>query len=436
MGQSLSIPSNKKKQKFFYGWIILGASFVTTTMIGGLFYSFGIFFKPLLEEFGWSRALTSSVSMANLWAFAFSSILLGRLIDRYGPRVVLGVSSVFIGLGYGLCSQVNSIFQIYLFYIIAALGSGATWVLPTSVVQRWFVKRRGLVLAVVTTGIGLGALIFAPIINALISMYGWRTSYIILGTLSWVVLTGVSVVMVLDPKEKGLLPYGADEPDSTGSEKVSINKQLSMSETAMSTDVDWGFVEAIKTKSFWGLVVLYIFGLFPIYMLATHIVPHAIDMGISEGVAAGALGLIGATSIAGRLLGGISAERIGWTKSIALSCFLTSLAVFWLITIHNAWMLYVFVVSYGLFYGARVPQLPGVVSFFFGNASLASLIGLCHGLSIFGSAEAPVIAGFIHDKTGSYTTAFLIAGIASLIAAVLAFFLKPPKKKTVPREAE
>lgn len=103
------------------------------------------------------------------------------------------------------------------------------------------------------------------------------------------------------------------------------------------------------------MVVLYMFALFPIYMLATHIVPHAIDMGIPEGVAAGALGLIGATSIAGRLMGGGAAEKLGWTKSMALSCFLSGASVFWLIAIHNAWMLYVFVIAYGLFYGARVP---------------------------------------------------------------------------------
>ncbi|KAF0122389.1 MAG: major facilitator superfamily protein [bacterium] len=416
--------NNKREPRFFYGWLILGACFLTTTMVGGLFYSFGIFFKPLLEEFGWSRALTSSVSMVHLWAFAFSSILLGRLIDRYGPKVVLAGSAVLIGLGYSLCSQVNSIFQLYLFYIIAALGSGATWVLPTSTVQRWFIKRRGLTLAVVTTGIGLGALIFAPIINHLIFTYGWRKSYIILGILSWLVLTVVSTVMVLDPEKKGLKPYGAEESAPNMAKQEKIGHDSTKYNTMVSTAIEWGFGEAIRTKTFWGLVVLYMFALFPIYMLATHIVPHAIDMGISEGVAAGALGLIGATSIAGRLMGGAIAERFGWTKGMALSCFLSGASV-----IHNVWMLYVFVITYGLFYGARVPQLPGIVGFFFGSTSLASLIGLCHGLAIFGSAEAPIVAGFIYDKTGSYTVAFLIAGIASLIAGALALFLKPPKKR-------
>ncbi len=426
----MSIRNNKKEPEFFYGWVILGACFATTTMVGGLYYSFGIFFTPLLEEFGWSRALVSSVGTVNLLAFAFSSMLFGRLIDRYGPRIILACSAVIIGLGYALCSQVNSIFQLYLFYIIASLGSGPTWVLPTSIVQRWFVKRRGFTLALVTTGIGFGALIFSPILNHIIYTYGWRVSYIILGILTWLILTGASVVMVADPEEKGMKPYGEEELVADMASSKTTDYQSTESVSMVSKTVEWGVDEAIRTKAFWGLVVLYMFGLFPIYMLAMHIVPHAIDMGISEGVAAGALGLIGATSIAGRLLGGAIAERLGWTKGLALSCFLTSLSVFWLIAIHNAWMLYVFVVTYGLFYGSRVPQFPGIVGFFFGSTSLASLIGLCHGLSILGSAVAPVVAGLIFDKTGSYTVAFLIAGIASFIAGVLALLLKPPKKKS------
>ena len=373
--------------------------------------------------------MVSSVGTVNLLAFAFSSMLFGGLIDRYGPRRTLGSSAVIIGLGYALCSQVNSISQLYLFYIIASVGSGPTWVLPTSIVQRWFVKGRGLALALVTAGIGLGALVFAPILNYIVYTYGWRISYIILGILSWLVLTGASIVMVADPEEKGMKPYGEEDtsPDTVGLKTTEYRSTGAAS--IVSNTEQWGVDEAIRTKTFWGLVVLYMFGLFPIYMLATHIVPHAIDMGISEGLAAGTIGLIGFSSIFGRFMGGAIAEKLGWTKGLALSCFLTSLSIFWLIIINNTWMLYVFVVSYGIFYGSRVPQFPGIVGFFFGSTSLASLIGLCHGLSIIGSSVAPFVGGLIFDKTGSYTVAFLIAGIASFIAAILALLLKPPKKK-------
>lgn len=374
--------------------------------------------------------MVSSVGTVNLLAFAFSSMLFGRLIDRYGPRRTLGCSAVIIGLGYTLCSQVNSVSQLYLFYIIASLGSGPTWVLPTSIVQRWFVKGRGLALALVTTGIGLGALIFAPILNNIVYTYGWRVSYIILGILTWLVLTGASVVMVADPEEKGMKPYGEEDTSPDTASLKTTEHRSTESASMVSNTEQWGVDEAIRTKTFWGLVVLYMFGLFPIYMLATHIVPHAIDMGISEGLAAGTIGLIGFSSIFGRFLGGAIAEKLGWTKGLALSCFLTSLSIFWLIIINNTWMLYVFVVSYGIFYGSRVPQFPGIVGFFFGSTSLASLIGLCHGLSIIGSSMAPFVGGLIFDKTGSYTIAFLIAGIASFIAAVLALLLKPPKKKS------
>lgn len=133
-----------KSPKIFYGWFVVAACFAATFTLGEAIWSFGVFFKPLEREFGWSRALISSGYTTLLFGFAISVMASGRLADRYSPRPILFVSSLLAGIGVSLCSSVHSINQLRLFLFIGGLGGGATLSVPTSVVQRWFYRRQGL----------------------------------------------------------------------------------------------------------------------------------------------------------------------------------------------------------------------------------------------------------------------------------------------------
>ena len=414
------------KANFFYGWIIVIASFFVLIICGGVFYSFGIFFEPLEVEFGWSRASISSVNTFLLLAMAVSTYTMGRLTVKYGPRRPLIAGALIMGIGLCLCSQAQSLWQLRAFYILVGLGSGATWVIPTATVQRWFMKRRALVLGIVVSGVGLGALVFAPLIDHVIFLYGWRTTYILLGSVSWAVLTAASVVMVMSPEKKGLKPYGAEELALKTELTPGINKTTDSSKVW--TTQLWSTKEAIRSKSLWGLVILYALTLIPIYMISTHIVRFALDAGISGAIAASALGLIGGMSIAGRLVMGGAADKIGWKTALAICCFFCGAAAIWLTEVNNLWMLYLFVVIYGFFYGGKVPQIPGLVGFFFGTSSLAEITGIIHALSVLVGAAGPLIAGYIFDKTGSYTIAFSLAAASFIAAGILALVLKPPRK--------
>ncbi|MFW6114822.1 MAG: MFS transporter [Thermodesulfobacteriota bacterium] len=163
----------------FYGWFVVGACFAATFTLGEAMWTFGVFFKPLENEFGWTRAMVSSGYTAFLIGYAISAIITGRLADRYSPRPILFVSALLAGIGTSLCSQIQGINQLRFFLFIAGLGAGATFSVPTSVVQRWFYRRphAALALAIVVTGVGIGALVFAPLINYLILSYGWRNTY-------------------------------------------------------------------------------------------------------------------------------------------------------------------------------------------------------------------------------------------------------------------
>ena len=145
-----------EKPNFFYGWVIVAACFVAATSYG-LFYTFGVFFKSLQDEFGWGRALTGSVHSVHLVIYALSTYFFGRLTDRIGPRRALSLGAFFIGIGLSLCSMITSIWQLYFFYIIASLGSGVTVSLPNATVQKWFIRKRGLALGLVTAGVGATA---------------------------------------------------------------------------------------------------------------------------------------------------------------------------------------------------------------------------------------------------------------------------------------
>lgn len=193
-----------KNPIIFYGWFVVAACFGATFSTGGILFSFGVFFRPLENEFGWSRALVSSGYTAFVTGYAISVINTGRLADKYSPRPILFVSALLVGVGISLCSQVYSINQLRIFLLVAGLGSGATWSVPTSTVQRWFYQRGrvGLTLGVVVAGVGVGFLIFPPLINYLILNIGWRRAYLVLGTLVLIVIAISSLVIKQSPAEK------------------------------------------------------------------------------------------------------------------------------------------------------------------------------------------------------------------------------------------
>ena len=417
-----------EKPRFFYGWVIAIACFFIALMLGATFYSFGVFFKPLQDEFGWGRAATSSANTIYLLGFAISTYVLGRLADKYGPRIVLIGGAILVGAGFALCSQVHDLWQLRLFFFIAALGSGATWAVPTATVQRWFLKWRAFMLAIVITGVGAGALIFAPLLSHLIATYGWRMAYILLGGLSWLVLTLSGMVMHLNPESRGLKPYGWEELGATGQVHPSTGKAV-QADSKIWAAQEWSAGEATRTKAFYLLGVIYALTVVPIYIISAHVVRYAIDLGVSPTVAAGVLGITGGVSIAGRIVMGGAAEKIGWKKALAICCFGAAAMILWLIGAKSLWMLYVFAIIYGFFYGGKVPQIPGLVGFFFGTKSLAELIGITHAIAILIGSGGPLLAGYIFDATGSYAVAFIICVVCFLAAGVLTMIAKPPRKR-------
>jgi len=400
-----------KSPTIFYGWFVVAACFAATFSLGEAMWSFGVFFKPLGNEFGWSRALVSSGYTAFLIGHAISVIATGRLSDRYSPRPILFTSAFLAGLGTSLCSQIHSINWLRIFLFIAGLGAGATWSVPTSTVQRWFYRRprAGLALGIVVAGVGVGALVFTPLVNYMILSYGWRNAYLLIGILFFIIIALSSLVIKQSPVDT----------------RTASGKKTDMPNSISSQG--WTTGNVMTTPSFAGITFINCVGILAFQTVCVHLVPRATDVGISPTASAAALGLLGGFSVPGRIISGFISDKIQWQRMLALACFGTALSILLLLFFfEGVWMLYCFVFFYGICHGSRVPAHLGILGEFFGMGSVGALIGITAAIAVFIGAFAPYLAGFIFDTTGSYFVAFMIVMVLLLSSGIIASVMKKP----------
>ena len=407
------VKNEDNELRFFYGWIIVIASFLITFICFSIRYSFGIFSISLFKEFekfGWTKTLIFGASLFSTIVSGFSGIVMGRLIDRYGPKITVGVGGFLVGLGMVLCSQINALWQFYVFSLLLGVGMGVSFAPPMAITSKWFVKRRGLALGIVALGIGIGTLVMPPVITYFISAYGWRIAYLIVGFIAWIILISAAFMLRSSPIKN----------DASSHNKNSKGGNL---------NEGWDVLEAAKTRSFWLVLFSYALWDLCLQMIMFHIYSYAEKgIGTSRMVAAGVLSLIGASSIFGRIAVGFTSDRIG-TKRVWLFCLVCqAVAMFWLIETKNIWMLYVFASLFGFAYGGLVPLIPAIDAEFFGTKNLGAIMGLILFGSTISGALGPFLGAYIFDLTGSYYLAFLLGAVATVVATILAIPAKKPER--------
>ena len=378
----------------------------------GARHSFGVFFGPLLDEFGWTRTITSGgFSLAWIVTGALS-VGVGRLNDRFGPRKVMTVAGILLSLGYLLMSTLNTVWQLYLFFGIISIGMSAVFVPLMSTVARWFVKMRAMMTGIILTSGGIAMVALLPLASRLISDHGWRFSYAALGTLVLVVVVLAAQFLKRDPAQMGLLPYGGSESNTGGSS--------SQSEGMF-------FREAFRTRQLWLLSGIYFCSYFLFYLFLVHIIIHATGQGISQVNAVGIVSLMGAGGIIGRVLWGIIADRVGNKRTMVGTAVLLAITLFWLLVAKDLWMLCLFGVLFGFSHGGMAVLESPTTAEIFGMRSHGSLLGFVFFADTIGGAIGPVLAGYIFDATNSYYLAFLICAMIGMINLTLVLLLKPIK---------
>jgi MFS family permease len=404
------------RPRFFYGYIVVGAALLIMAIMWGAYNLFGIFFKPVLTDFNWTRTMISGALSLSWIVQGLLGIVMGRLTDRFGPRLVLTISGFLVGVGYLLMSYVSTVWQLYLFYgVIIGSGMGGSWVPIVSTVARWFAKRRNLMTGIVLTGVSIGTLIAPPVASRLISAYDWHTSYIIVGSIVLVVVVSVAQLLRRDPTQVKQRPYGESEGQ----------KQEFVSETP-----PFSLREAVHTRQFWlASGMFFCFG-FCFYTIMTHIALHAIDLGISPITAANILATIGGLSIAGRLVLGSAADRFGNRQVFIIGFILMAAALFWLVPAKELWALYLFVVVFGFALGGCATSESPLVAGLFGLSSHGLILGVINLLGFtFGAAIGPLIAGYIFDINNSYQLAFIVCAAVSVVGLILTVLLTPIEKR-------
>jgi len=400
-----------RKPKFFYGYIIVLAAFFIMLISHGSMVSFGVFFKRLLFEFDWSRTTISGAASVNFLLMGFLGIIAGGLTDRFGPRIVLTICGFFFGLGCLLMSQVNTIWQLYLFYgVIVGISIGAVDVPLLSTIARWFVRKRGVMSGIAKAGSGTGILIMPIVSSMLISTYGWRTAYIVIGITGLVIIISAAQFLRHDPVQMEQLPNGEEKPNA-----VSFN----------SADGGFSLREAIHLRQFWVICAIYFLVLFCVNTILVHIAPHAEDLGISVTNAASIISIIGGASIVGRIMMGSAGDRIGNRLALIICFIILVTALFWLRLADELWMLYLFAVIYGVAHGGFLALISPTVAGLFGTSSHGVLLGIVFFSGTIGGAIGPILAGYIFDTASSYQLAFLICAAMSVTGTILASLLRP-----------
>ncbi len=399
-----------KRLTYFYGYNIVTAGFGIQAVGIGIYVAFGVFFKPLLVDFEWSRATLSGAQSLAMLVSGILGILIGRLSDRLGPRMVMSVAAFFLGLGLLLMSGLNHVWQLFFFYsVIFGIGLSAVDIIPLSTTARWFIRRRGIMTGIVKVGTGAGQLIIPLVASLLIAGYGWRISYVIIGAAAMIMLIFIGQLLRRDPAQMGLLPDG--------------NKEL-QTQSSRLTETDFYIREALRTWQFWTICFTFLATMFGLLMIMVHIVPHVTDIGISSTTAAGILSAIGGISMVGRFVTGVAIDRIGNRLSMIICLILLILALLWLQLAGELWMFYLFAVVYGFGHGGLFTVISPIVAEYFGIRSHGVLFGIVFCSAMVGGAIGPVIAGHIFDTTGSYSLAFWICTSVGALALVLILTLR------------
>ncbi len=403
------------RPRFFYGYVIAALGFLIQAVFWGTYRSFGLFFNPLVAEFGWSREMVAGAASMGWLIVGLMNLPSGAMVDRFGPRLVLVIGGFCFGLGYILMSGVQGLWQIYVFYVVMAVGMSVADVVPLSTIARWFVKNRGTITGIAKIGTGIGMMTIPLLASHFIEGFGWRTAYLVLGGLAMVALITMAQFLKRDPSKMGLRARGAPPPGATQSNR----------------EEGTPFRQTIRLRPFWTLFIMYVLVIACAETVMIHTVPHAVDLGVSSTGAAGILSIIGAGSIAARVIVGIVLDKLGSRRALQL-CFIPLIASFiWLQFADSLWMLYAFAAMYGLSHGGFFTLIAPVVAQLFGTVSHGAIFGTIMAGGGIAGALGPILTGRAYDILGSYQLPFQI-----IVAVAVAAFLLISSLTRTPYENE
>ena len=415
----------------FYGWYILAASFVILFFNAGARSSISVMFKPIAAEFGWNRGTISFTFFLQMVLFATSLTLIGRFYDRYGPKWVIIISTLFISIGYMFIAFIDTLWQFLLFYsVIAAVGLGGTAVpIFAAISSKWFEKGRAFAASLSLSGNCIGQFVLVPVMTYFVINYGWRISHFLIGVVMLVVnITLALLVIKGDPEDLGYKPYGLHEGN--------IPEEKSELQASDVPQADMTLTEAMKTRSFWFIFTFMLFCGTADFLVSTHLIPFVTDYGISPTSAGNMLAWLGLLGMAGILVAGPIADRIGNKIPLSMVFFLRVLLLLMIVKYQNPLSLYVFALLFGFTFLITAPLLPALIGKLFGFSHVGLISGFLMTFHYMGGGFGAYLGGLIFDNTGSYQNAFLLLAMMSLIAAFSCILIQEKRHDPYPKRSQ
>jgi MFS family permease len=381
------------------------------------YYAFSLFVRPLEAEWGWGRG-EIMIAFTILYLFiGIASPFIGRAVDHYGVRKVISIGALMAGVGFVFLSQMRDLWYFYVGYAVIGVGLAAIGILPASaVVSNWFKRKRGLAIGIMSTGVGAGGFVLAPVVGGyLIPNFGWRASYLALAFLIWLLIIPLALLVIkTKPAEIGLFPDGAEAP------KV-VNV---MTEAHLLASDGLTLKMAFPTSAFWLIGVSFLLSGFSQSGITLSQVPYLEDIGFPIVTAVSALGAVGLGSLIGKFGFGWLCDRIPAKYACCIGLVLQLAASIILISVGLASplaIIWLYAIVMGLGIGSWMPTMSMLTSTNFGLASYGAIFGVLNLVFCISAATGPLIAGYIYDTMNTYYWAFIIfiALYAIAIPAIL-----------------
>jgi MFS family permease len=387
-----------------WAWLTVAALFAIGAFVfGGAVSTTGVFFAPLIKQFGWSHARVSSLASAVTLGTIPGSIAAGFLLERIDARVPIVSGALLTAGSLLVATQANFYLLLLMSSFFAGIGVGMATLLPMSlVVANWFQEKRGRAMGVTIAGVSAGGMIMVQVVAAVIRVSGWRAGYAAVAVPILLIAIPLSVVVVRT--------HPPSKPDYDSTRESAEEEQSKLAESER-----FSLAEAIGTSSFWLIAVATFLFAFTVYGILTQLVIYLIGVGYGAGAAALVLGLILGFNAAGKVLFGVVADRIGVRITMALSFAVMTCRILLLFGAREVLLLTSFLVVYGPACGAPLALIPLVTIESLGLKRYASLGGILRIPEASGAVLGPITLGQVFDLTYSYRSAFALTLVCAVV---------------------
>lgn len=408
---------------FFYGWVILPVASLAMFISGpGQTFSFSVFVDPIREEMGWSQTMIASLYTAGSLTASAGLLVVGRLLDRFGARVMLTAVGLAFGLGALWMSRVNSQLDLYLgFTLMRLLGQGSLTLISTTVVAIWFIRLRGRIMAINSLGAVISQAVFPLLILLLISHFDWRTTWVVLALIIWAMTVLPAIVLVRrSPESIGLLPDG---------EVGDVPTKATDGAPQRSGEINLSLRDAMRTRAFW----LLLFAGSSQALISTALIFNNESLitskGLDAGVAASIFTVMAPTALVGTFLAGFLLDKYPNRYVLAVAQVLLVAPMLWSFYMAEAWQALVYGGMLGLSGGFFITTTYVIWPNYYGRSELGSIRGVATTAMVAFAALGPMPFAFLFDRYESYTMAmwlFMILPVLCMFAALAAI---PPARR-------